>query len=256
MKAIFLVTILVLGFFFALQAQTQLKAGFDLSIYNPSANQFFDRYQDIDHITVYSGSDDETLSIYFRGHSTAPSERYTLTFDGDLHLLNRKYKEFPLPNDPKAELTYFQGIKKMADVNTMYHLRTTLKRDSIKYQFSFYTYTGNTEPKDDPIYYRPVFKGDILKLTRKLEQKFKQWKPIVVTDSIIIMTGLVDKKGAISKLQLIEGSTSAYSNKVLDFMSGEATSWWPKFNGGGKRPWHVRISVRVNKDESMKVAIL
>ena len=77
-----------------------------------------------------------------------------------------------------------------------------------------------------------------------------------MTDSIIIMTGIVDKKGAISKLELIEGRTSAYSNKVLDFMSGEATSWWPKFDGGGKRPWQVRMSVRVNKDESMKVAIL
>lgn len=256
MKAIFLIAILLLSFLFDLQAQIQLKAGFDLSIYNPSANQFFDRYQDIDHIVMYNVGDDEILDIYFQGHSIAPTERYTLTFDGDLHLFNKKYKQFPLPKEMDAKLTYLQGIKKMADVSSMYHLMTTLQRDSLKHHFSFYTYTGSAKPKVDLSYYHPVFKGDILKLTRKLEQKFKQWKPIVVTDSIIIMTGIVDEKGAIGKLQLIEGRTSVYSNKVLDFMSGEVTSWWPKFDGGGKRPWQVRMSVRVNKDESMKVAIL
>ena len=124
------------------------------------------------------------------------------------------------------------------------------------HHFNFYTFEGNTEPLLGPADYRPTFKGDILKLTKKLEQDFKNWKPIAITDSMIIITGLVEKNGTIGKLKLIEGKPSVYSNKVLEFMSREATSWLPRVNGGGKRPWNVRISVRVNKDNSMKVSIL
>lgn len=257
-NTLLLVIIIAAGISFKAQAQMTSLAGFDVNIYNPSANQFFDRFQNIDHIIIfYNKVEAETMEIFFRGQpGPTLGERYVLTFDGDLHLFNKKYKKFPLPNTTTAKLTHFQGIKKMTDVNTMYTLTTTLRRDSLKHHFYFYTFDGNTEPDFGLTGYHPTFKGDILKLTKKLEQDFKQWKPVAVTDSIIIMTGLVEKNGTIGKLKLIEGKTSAYSDKVLNFMSREATSWFPRVDGGGKRAWPVRISVRVNKDESMKVSIL
>ncbi|WP_285056621.1 hypothetical protein [Pedobacter ginsengisoli] len=258
MKKIFFIIILILISYLHLQAQTTSRAGFDVSIYNPSANQFFDRYRNISHIVIfYDKGDVETIEIFFRGQPEPFfAERYTLTFDGDVYLFNKKYKQFPLPNATTAKLTNFQGIKKMTDVNVNYDLTTIIRRDSLVHHFNFYTYEGNTEPFRGALGNYPVFKGDILKLTEKLEREFKQWKSIAVTDSIIILTGLVEKNGTIGKLKLIEGKSSVYSNKVLEFMSREATSWLPKVDGGGKRVWPVRISVRVNKDGSVKISML
>jgi hypothetical protein len=258
MKTLLLSILIAAGMFFNTNAQMTSLAGFDVNIYNPSANQFFDRFQNIDHIIIfYDKGDAETIEIFFRGQPEPFfGERYTLTFDGDVYLFNKKYKQFPLPNATTAKLTNFQGIKKMTDVNVIYDLTTIIRRDSLVHHFNFYTYEGNNEPFRGALGNYPVFKGDILKLTEKLEREFKQWNSIAVTDSIIILTGLVEKNGTIGKLKLIEGKSSVYSNKVLEFMSREATSWLPKVDGGGKRAWPVRISVRVNKDESMKVSIL
>lgn len=258
MKKIVFIIICISIFLFQLQAQTTSKAGVDVKIYNPSVNPFFDQHDNIDHIVIfYTKNDVETIEVFFRGQP-APvlGERYILTFDGDLYLFNKKYKQFPIPNATTAQLTNFQGIKNMTDVNTVYGLTTTIRRDSLTHHFNFYTYSGNTEPKLSPTGNHPTFVGNILKLAENLEQDFNRWKPITVTDSLIIMTGLVEKNGTIGELKLIEGSSSAYSDKVMDFMSREATSWLPRFDGGGKRAWPVRISVRVNRDESMKVSIL
>ncbi|NQX56701.1 hypothetical protein HQN86_23995 [Pedobacter panaciterrae] len=258
MKKMFFLFILIYAFGFHLQAQTTSRAGFDVNVYNPSAKQFFDRYKNIDNIVIfYDKRDIATIEIFFRGKPQPTfGERYTLTFDGDLYLFRKKYGKFPFPNPTTAKLTNFQGIGKITDVNVIYNLTTTMQRDSLVHHFNFYTFEGNTEPLLGPADYRPTFKGDILKLTKKLEQDFKNWKPIAITDSMIIITGLVEKNGTIGKLKLVEGKPSVYSNKVLEFMSREATSWLPRVDGGGKRPWNVRISVRVNKDNSMKVSIL
>lgn len=241
-----------------LQAQTISRAGFDVSIYNPSANQFFDRYQNIDYIIIfYEKEEAETIEIFFRGQlGSVLSERYTVSFDGDVYLFNKKYKHFPLPNTTTAKLTNFQGIGKMTDVNVIYDLTTIIRRDSLVHHFNFHTYEGNTEPFHGSLGNHPIFKGDILELKEKLEQESKLWRPIALKDSMIIMTGLVEKNGTIGKLKLIEGEPTVYSTNVLRFMGREATSWLPRIDGGGKRAWPVRISVRVNKDESIKVSIL
>jgi hypothetical protein len=243
---------------FKVQAQMTSLASFDVTIHNPSTNQFFDRHKNIDHVIIfYNKVDAETVEIFFRGKPEPfLGERYVLSFDGDVHLFNKKYKDSLLPNAVTAKLTYLQGIKKIRDTNTMYNLTTTLRRDSLKHHFSFFTVSGNTEPYFGPQGYYPTFKGDISKLTKRLEQDFKKWKSIAVTGSIIILIGLVEKNGTIGTLKLIEGTRSPYSDKVLEFMSREATSWLPKFDGGGKRAWPVRISVRINKDETLKVSIL
>jgi hypothetical protein len=256
-QKILLSFLLISVFCFHLQAQTTSKAGFDVNIYNPSANHFFDRYRNLDHIVIlYDKGNAETIEIFFRSRPEPIfGERYTLTFDGDVYLLNKKYKQFPLPDATTAKLTNFQGIK-MKDLDVNYDLTTTIRRDSLMHHFDFYTYEGNTKPFRGSLGNYPTFKGDILKLTEKLEHEFKQWKSIAVTDSVIILTGIVEKDGTIGKLKLIEGKPSIYSNKVLEFMSRDATSWLPKVDGGGKRAWPVRISVRVNNDGSIKVSIL
>lgn len=258
MKTLLLSILTTVGLLFNVKAQTTSKAGFDVSIYNPSANQFFDRYRSIDHIVIlYDKGNAETIEIFFRGQPKPIfGERYTLRFDGDVYLLNKKYKQFPLPNATTAKLTNFQGIKKMTDVNVNYDLTTIIRRDSLMHHFNFYTYEGNTEPFRGALGNYPAFKGDILMLTEKLKHELKQWKSIAVTDSVIILSGIVEKDGTIGKLKLIEGKSSAYSNKVLEFMSREAISWLPKVDGGGKRAWPVRISVRANKDGFIKVSIL
>jgi hypothetical protein len=259
MKRILLLVIIATGVLFKVQAQITARAGFELSTYDRSANPFFDRYSNIDHISIeYKDGKARTLDIYFRNQKTTSTlgEQYILTFDGDLHLFKRKYRQFPLPNAAKLKMSYISGIKKLGDSNSLYSLTTTLRRDSIIQRFSFYTVTGDTEPDLDPGRNRPLLRGDILKLTKSLEQNFKQWKPVKVTDSIIIITGTVEKNGTIGKLQLVEGRKSTYSDKVLEFMSREATSWWPVMQGGKLMQWAVRISVRVNKDESIKVSIL
>ena len=258
MRTILFTIILILNLHFDLRAQRESLAGFAVDIYDPSANQFFDQYNNIDHIAIlYKEGKPEVVDIYFQSNA-APifGERYTLSFDGDRHLINKKYNHFPVPNDTKARLTYLKGIKKMADVKTVYFLSTKIRRDSIQHQFSFYSYTGETIPNLDPVDNNPKLKGDLVKLTKKLQQDFENWKPVAVTDSLIIISGNVDRKGIIGPLKLIEGRSSDYTKNIIDFMSKEAVSWWPKFDGGGSRPWPVRISVRLNKDGSMKVSIL
>lgn len=92
MKATLIITILILNFQFNLLAQMKLKTGFTVDIYDPSTNQFFDRYKYIDHIAIlYKNRRPDVIDVYFRG-DVAPyfSERYTLSFDGDLYLINKQ----------------------------------------------------------------------------------------------------------------------------------------------------------------------
>lgn len=260
MKTILFTTILLFNVCFNSPAQIKALVHFDMGIYDSSSNQFFKLYENIDHIRVfYKKGKAETLNIYFRKEKEVIlGERYVLSFDGDNYLFNKKYKYFSLPNDTKVALTYLQGIQKSAHLNIIAHnSNTTVRRDSTTYHYSFYSVPDKGKFNLDQRDHRPFFKGDVLDLTKKLERDFKTWKPIHVTDSIIIMTGTVDKKGVIGPLVLIEGRSSAYTENILRFMSNEATSWWPKMESTGSvRPWPVRISVRVNKDGSIKVSIL
>ena len=258
MKKILFVALLLTLIVFEIKAQRMGRAGFEVRTYDTSANQFFEQNSNIKHISIhYYNGMAQVLYVYYKGRDVnRPDEKYTLTFEGDVHLFNKKFKTFPFPRKTVAKLHSLDGFINLKDSTIVYTNYTTIKPDSLTQHFSFYTVKGKAIPDFFPEFYRPTLKGSILELTKKLETEFKQWKPLKVTDSIIVLTGLVDKEGKIGKLSLIDEAPSEYSNKVLDFMTRVATSWNPRIAGGALMRSEVKISVRINKDDSVKISIL
>lgn len=258
-KVLLIITVLIITSRFHLRAQAELRAGFAVDIYDPSVNHFFDRYENVDRIRIlYRNHQPDIIDIYYLNNKGPfSSERYRLSFDGDYYLLNKKYKNLPLPNDAKSSLTYLQGINKLNQLKTVYSRQTEIRRDSIRHHFTYYSYTSDTIPNLHRRSLQPTFKGDILKLTRDLENEFKTKKRIRPKDSIIILSGIVEKNGKIGPLSLIEGDNSDYTRTVLAFLSREATLWSPKRETSGtKRVSPVRISVLAKKDGTLKISIL
>lgn len=152
-------------------------------------------------------------------------------------------------------MNYISCIRNIADSSGLYSLTTTVRPDSLTLLYSFSTVTGNTYPELYP-HIGPTFRGDVGKMTKKLEEEFAKWKLNIANDSVTIFQALIEKSGRLGKLNLVEGKKSVYTDKVLDFLTAEATAWLPRFDGSGKIPWEIRISVRVNRDQTMKISIL
>lgn len=227
------------------------------SRYDTAANGFLNSHLDVDSIHIIYINDSAKIVLVHRGVKSPATdlEHYDLSFDGDWYLFKKRYSGFSFPNIQSAKMAYLEVTKSVPGKNTIGSLWVTMKKDMLKYSSSIYTYTGRTEPE---LLARngPIFKGNLGEMTKLLEQKVKLWKDIKIADSVIILMGWVDKTGRFGNLKIIEGNTSPYADKILEFMLKEATAWSPKIDGGRIRDYYVRISVRMNKDRSVYISIL
>ena len=184
-----------------------------------------------------------------------PAENYFFTFDGDVHLFNKKYPQFSFQNSSELKDRYIDEMKDVTKYETLYRLISSFRPDSLTHFFEFYSRSNVQEYDFGRVSNRPYLKQDISQLTDTLQQCLKSWKSIIIIDSIIVMSGTVEKNGSLTNLKLLAGDTSPYSKKIMQELA-TVTQWWPVRHGGKALPWPVKISVRVNPDHTLKVGIL
>lgn len=286
--------IILVSIFSNALAQITSKANFEVSSQDSSAKSFFDQHPDLDRIVIrYKKDTAANVSFYYRAKQDKgfQIELLDLTFEGDRYLLDKKYRSLPLPKPAKLAMQYLAGIPNLSKSKTGYDLTTTLHPDSLINSFSFYISNdenASTEPSksnspkskvgfskfqkkpeqnvkqrnpntvyDFSSFNRARFRGDILQLQKTLEQKYKQWKPISVQDSILLLTGIVEKNGFLGKLGLEIGDPSQFSKKISEVLELEATSWWPAIvSSGSKVRYKVKFFIKLNSNDSLTVSIL
>lgn len=281
MKTLLLSILIAAGMFFNTNAQTGFQANFKVSLPDQSANSIFDQHPDLGYIYITYKNDTAAVARFYYHENQAASvqrEAFYLTFEGDLYVLDKRYPKLSLPKPAKLKMEYLSGIKRLGDSNTYYDLTTRVVRDSIIRQFSYfilpagaYRYYRPQENKrvihsskspasptfTDTVYtLHPKFKGDVLELQRKLGQSFKLWKPVAITDSVLLILVFVERNGSLGNLRLEFGNTSPFSDKVLEFIRREASSWWPRVENFKKIKDVTKIFVRLNSDESFRISIL
>ena len=254
-RTLFLIIILT-GIFTEIQAQTALKARFKVSYFDRTNTSLFDKHPDLDYINIsYRGDTAMAVILSFRKKTTALNEeRYYLPFEGDRYMLHKKYAKLVLPKVPKLEMQYFAGIKDLS--HTRSRLKTTLRRDTVDNLFIYSTFTGEDKYYEPSPIHRARFKGEVSLLQQKLSSGFKQWKPLKISDSTLVITGLVERDGTIGKLELISGNPSQFSNKAIQFLTQEATAWIPAEQHERTVKYLVKFFVRLNPDETITLSIL
>lgn len=93
-------------------------------------------------------------------------------------------------------------------------------------------------------------------LQSKLTQSFKQWKPLKISDSTLVITGIIERNGTLGNLELRSDNPSQFSKKTLEFIAQEATSWTPAEQNVRTVRYLVKFFVRLNPDESITLSIL
>lgn len=227
------------------------------SEYNTETNQFFNDQLDVDSLKIlYIKDSAKVVQIYKKTSSHPPLiDSYDLLFDGDWYLLGTKYNGFNFPRITSAKTAYEKVTRDIKNQNAIGSLWVTLKRDTLKYSYTIYTYSGKSEPELLPRN-GPFYKGDLREMTTLLEKKLKSWKDIKIVDSVVILMGWIDKNGVLTNLKLLEGNASPFVDRLKLFVAKEAVSWHPRIDGGLKRIYPVRLSVRIKKDLSVKISIL
>ncbi|WP_316793699.1 hypothetical protein [Pedobacter frigoris] len=260
MKTTLFALIFFIGIFFTEAYSQSQKVSFRVSISDGSSKSVFDQNPDIEHIYIrYKNGEPAIISFYERSEKPESKliEKYYTRFEGDCYELSKKYPGLQLPQMPKLDVWHFAGVQSLKDSSIHVEVTTNLKRDTLVHNFT-YTILGNTYVYDFmEMNERPKLKGSISDFQKKLRLAYQQWKPIAVTDSALLITGIVEKDGSFGNVQLLMGKPSPFSDKVLNFISREARSWWP---GKALRTKIIReyakIFVRLNKDDSITFSTL
>lgn len=77
-----------------------------------------------------------------------------------------------------------------------------------------FTLSGKDTYGEPSLNYRAKFKGDLSQLQKKLSQNLKKWKPIAVADSVLLITGVVEKGGFLGNPVLKSGTPTSFSKKT------------------------------------------
>lgn len=248
--------IIAIGIFANVQAQISFKSRFQVSYPDASNKPLFDQHPDLNRIVIsYKNDTAVVLTLCFRQTTNAVNEdRYNLAFEGDRYMLHRNYKKLIMPKPAKLAMQYFEGVQDRSQ--TGYRLVTTLHRDSAAHEFSYYTFVDDGKYPEPSPRHRARLKADVLQLQKKLTQNFKQWKPLAVTDSVLVITGIVERDGSFGKLELKSGDPSQFSKKVSEFIEREATNWTPAEQNVRTVRYQVKFFVRLNRDESITFSVL
>lgn len=253
-RTLFLIIILT-GIFTEIQAQRALKARFKVSYFDRTNTSLFDQHPDLDHIIVsYRRDTAMTVILSFRKNTTSlKRETYYLPFEGDRYMLHKKYAKLVLPKVPKLEMQYFDGIKDLSHIGSS--LQTTFRRDTVDNLFFYSPFIGGIKYPEPSPRHRARFKGNVSLLQKQLSSGFKQWKPLEISDSTLVITGVVERDGTLGKLELISGNPSQFSNKTIQFITKEATTWIPAEQNDRTVRYLVKFFVRVNPDETITLSI-
>ena len=237
------------------KGQSMLKSVFRANIYDADVTKFFNEHQNIEKITIeHINGHGYRLLVYPLKKQQSENitiSVYDLSFDGDLHLFKKNYPTFLLPNASDLKTKYINRIKNITERDTTYTLKTTLRSDSTTHFFEFYAESKNIYPERN----QPHLKADMLTFTKKIEQHFQSWKPIAPSDSLIVLTGIIEKNGIMGNITLLVGETSPYSNKLIEAILKEANPWLPVLYASKRTEWPVRISLRLNRDQTLKIQI-
>jgi len=239
--------------------QPHIKAVFRINEFNAASAVFFKNNPNIKRIVVdHKKGRAINLAVFntdTKDGEYNPSESYVLNFDGDVHILNKKYPEFPFSKASELLAKNLLNMKEITEKDTSYLLRTTFRPDSLTHFFEFYSTNDVPEYHFVRVLNRPFLKQKISAITDTLEKRLQSWKPIVISDSIIVMSGTVETNGTLTNLELLEGKASSYSDKIMQELIA-ITVWWPVRLGQKAVPWAVKISLRVNQDSTLKLETL
>ena len=257
MKKTLITLIVSMGLFLNAQAQREPRAGFQIGFPDQSSKSFFTLYPEIDCIIIkYKNNQPVNLDFRFKQSPGKYShELFDMAFEGDKYFVTKKYETLVLPNPGKLTMDFLAGVEKLSQRNPNYDASVTLRPDSIFHHFSFFTSTGGNLTPSEQTLNRAKLKGGIAPLQKKLEQNFKQWKPIKGVDSAILISGVVSENGTLGKLETKIGEPSQFSNRVLEFIQSEAIGWQPAWQNRNVR-YQIKFFVRLNPDGSITLSML
>ncbi|RZK71912.1 MAG: hypothetical protein EOO92_20155 [Pedobacter sp.] len=272
---------ILMSFFANTNAQVKHKAGFTIRLADQSANEFFDKNPEFGYLYI-TYTNQQVATISFNKPDTPLFSsllvKLFLSFEGDRYLLKKKYNTLELPKHPDLKLVSSYGIHNFNDSNGFYKVTSTILRDSVMHHFSYQsgasvhqhisgseknwmitsaTYDPKIQQpaKDTTFTLHPQLKSKISHYQKKLEQNYRLWKPLVVRDSTLLISGVVEKDGSLTQVKLLLGGPSLFSEKVLGFIKQEAKSWWPRMLSQTIRDG-TRIFIRLNKDDSITFSTL
>ena len=230
-------------------------------IRDTSSRAIFDLHPELKHFIVRfdNGEANKVQAIYHKSiDETMYAESYSMAFEGDRYTLLKKYPGLKLPPAPKLEMASLYNVKNLADSNVHVEVTSYLQRDTIYHHFShFILNKGAYWYKFTDPYLPPKLKEDRQVLEKRLNVAYQQWKPVEVTDSTLVITGLIEKNGSAKEFKLMLGKPSPFSDNVLQFLGREATDWWPAKAIRTKHiSAHTRIFVRLNRDETVTFSTL
>lgn len=178
-----------------------------------------------------------------------------MNFERDEYLFKKKYGEIKIPRVPEVDINYLNGVKDTVLQKNFFNTYTIIKPDSVIHRYAYYTYERDLKFIKGPLSNRPLLRSDISKLQYAVENSYKT-SGQKSSKSILIYSGVVDKKGKLSSLKLIEGTESLLSKKLMQTIAQEDTVWWPVMHGGKLLESPVRFSISIKKDKTLSLSIL
>ena len=242
----------------------QYKNVFDTSLINNTSDDFFCINPVIDSIEVYERSSGlKTLYVYVKSfdqdssvqkRKTSNYEYYDMDFLGDEYLFEKKYGKLNLPK-------YVMEYALTKSLNQSCRLQTVLGEDSIRCFVECY-FPIKTGDDDDKIFTKvergPKYVKGLQQLQNQIEAALKQKYPDgekQPIDSVLIYKILVDRKDScLLSIELEEGQYSSFAQIISDEVKS-ACSWTPADGGGRPITSHHKMFVRLNKNNSITVAI-
>lgn len=260
MKSIILSLLFILGYAVTANAQSTQRAGFSVGSPDKSYADFFRRNPNILSINI-DHTNMSTLKINKK--VTDPSydkstDIFVLTFEGDKYLFKKKYGEIKIPSVFNVKISFINGVNNADLQKSFFNTYTTIKPDSIIHRYSYYTYQGDLDkikriPGDE---HRPLLRSDFSKLKLAVDDSYKTFEKKLTKQTVLMYSGMVDKKGKLSSLKLIDGKESQLSKRLMQTIENEDTLWWPVMHSGKLLDWPVKISVTFKPNKELNLSIL
>jgi hypothetical protein len=259
MRYYLLLLLFTLGCAGLTHAQTTQRAELTVGFLDKSYSDFFHRNPnilsiDIDHTNM--------VTLKINKKVTDPNNAYkdifVLTFEGDEYLFKKKYGEIKMPKVPNVDINYLNGVKDAELQKSFFKTYTIIKPDSIIHRYAYHTYQGDLDKPNQHSgdRQRPLLRSDFSKLKLAVDDSYKTFEKKLVKQTILMYSGIVDKKGKLNQLKLIEGKESQLSKRLMQTIEHEDTLWWPVMQGGRLSERSIRIFVNIKPNETLSLSIL
>ncbi len=258
----------LLLFAVSLTSSAQKTQIVDTSFVNTSSKGFFIRNPVIEKVRFYTyASRTKSIDVYpktiwqdtaYKNWSINNYESYNLHFTGDSYFFEKKYGTF---NFPDKEIV----AASLNKCSKPYYIKCSADADSIKCKLEF-TCPLKKEKKEgdeDEIIFTKIetlsgYKNGIKELQKKIESSYRKsnWlkqKPTV--DSAFLFAIIIDNKDScLKRIELTEGNYSPFAQFIIEELK-TACSWIPSQQGGRPVKSYSKIFIRLNKDNSITVAM-